>query len=165
MNKEKDKKNLKKIEELNEEFDKIMAERDEYLFGWKREKADFINYKKEEGDRIKKIIKYSNEEIVLNILPILDNLFIAENNIPKDLENNEWVKGLMQIKNQILDFLKNYGIEEIKSVGEKFNPEFHEAIEQIKKKDSESGTIIQEIKRGYILNNKTIRPASVRVAK
>ena len=66
---------------------------------------------------------------------------------------------------QYLDFLKTQGIEEIKSIGERFNPEFHEAVEIIENKDSESEIIIEEIKKGYIFNDKVIRAAKVRVVK
>ena len=158
---DKSKKESKKKKELKE-CEKL---RDEYLAGWKRTQADFLNYKKEEEERIGELMKYSKEEIILTILPILDNLYIAESKIPEDLKNNESVKGILQIENQILDFLKTQGIEEIKSIREKFNPEFHEAIEIIENKDSESEIVTEEIKKGYIFNGKVIRAAKVRVIK
>src|SRR3989338_2547775 len=87
---------------------------EEYLNGWKRERADFLNYKKDEMERIGNILKYANEEIILNILPILDNIERAESELPEKLKkpsfakasegqggNNraiEWVQGFLQIK-------------------------------------------------------------------
>jgi len=110
------------IEELKKKLEECEKLKDEYLAGWQRERADFLNYKREELERIGEILKYTNVGLILNILPILDNFEIAEKKIPEDLKNDENVKGILQLKNQILDFLKNQGVEEIKSLGEKFDP-------------------------------------------
>ena len=136
---------------------------EEYLNGWKRERADFLNYKKEEMERIGEVIKYANEEMILKMLPILDNLFIAENKISDGLKKDEGVKGILQIKKQILDFLKTQGIEEIQAMGQKFDPNFHEVVEEIE--GSDPGTITEEINKGYFLNGKVIRAAKIKIIK
>ena len=161
------------IEELKKKLEECEKLKDEYLAGWQRERADFLNYKREELERIGEILKYTNIGLILNILPILDNFEIAEKKLPEDLKNDENVKGILQIKNQILNFLKNQGVEEIKSAGEKFDPNFHEAVEEIEPpsakategKDIKSGIIVEEIQKGYKINGKLLRPAKVRVAK
>jgi len=136
---------------------------EEYLNGWKRERADFLNYKKEEMERIGELVKYANEEMILKMLPILDNLFIAENKISDGLKKDEGVKGILQIKKQILDFLKTQGIEEIQAMGQKFDPNFHEVVEEIE--GSDPGTITEEINKGYFLNGKVIRAAKIKIIK
>ena len=148
----------KKIEELEKQ-------NKEYLNGWKRERADFLNYKKEEMERIRELMEYANEELIIKFLPILDNLEIAEKKLPENLKQDENVKGILQIKKQILDFLKSQGVEEIKTIGEKFNPNFHEVAEGVELKDKESGNIIEEIQKGYLLQGRVIRPARVKIAK
>jgi len=161
------------IEELKKKLEECEKLKDEYLAGWQRERADFLNYKREELERIGEILKYTNVGLILNILPILDNFEIAEKKLPEDLKNDENVKGILQIKNQILDFLKNQGVEEIKSAGEKFDPNFHEAVEEIEPssakategKDIKSGIIVEEIQKGYKIHGKVLRPARVKVAK
>jgi len=163
--KNKEEKELKNCQKLRSAFAKATADKDEYLAGWKRARADFLNYKKEEEKRTAELVRYSDEKIILKILPILDNIYIAEKKIPQDLKDNEWVRGLLQIKNQILDFLESYEVKEIKSVKEKFNPEFHEAVEMIEKEGYKPNTVIEEIKKGYLLNNKVIRPARVKISK
>lgn len=145
--------------------DKKKKKEQEYLENWKRERAAFLNYKKEEAERVGEFVKFANQELISKILPILDNIYIAEKKLPKDLKNNQWVEGILKIKSQILDFLKNQGIEEIKCLGEKFDPNLQEAIEEVKKSDSESGIIIEEIKKGYLLHGKVIRPAKVKIAR
>jgi len=153
------------IEELKKKLEECEKLKDEYLAGWQRERADFLNYKREELERIGEILKYTNVGLILNILPILDNFEIAEKKIPEDLKNDENVKGILQLKNQILDFLKNQGVEEIKSLGEKFDPNFMEVVETTEAKDKESGIVVEEIQKGYKINGKVLRPAKVRVTK
>jgi len=143
--------------------------KDEYLENWKRERASFLNYKKEEMERMEKVVKFANQELILNILDILDNIYIAEEKLPKDLEKNEWVKGILNIKNQILEFLKNQGVKRIDCLKKEFDPNFHEAVEVVgpsfAKASEGKEIIIKEIKKGYILNGRVIRPAKVKIAK
>ena len=93
-------------EELEKKIEELEKQKDEYLTGWQRARADLLNYKKEEMERIGELVGYATEELILKILPILDNFEIAEKKLPEDLKNDNNVKGLLQIKNQILDFLE-----------------------------------------------------------
>ena len=183
------------IEELKKKIEECEIKATEYLTGWQRERADFLNYKKEEMERIKGFLAYIGEEFVLKILPILDNFEIAEKKLNEGLKNDEnpegkpsasygaSFKGILQIKKQILDSLKLQGVEEIKSIGEKFDPNFHEAVENVpfdlsaeaqrtkaeasakEGEKLESGTIIEEIQKGYKINGRLLRPAKVRITK
>ena len=151
--------------DLKKKLEECQKKKDEYLAGWQRARADFLNYEKEEMERIKEILKYGNENLILKILPILDNFYLIEKKLPENLKNDENLKGVLQIKTQFQDFLKNQGIEEIKTIGEKFDPNFQEVVQEIEKADCESGTVIEETQKGYILNGKVLRPAKVKVAK
>jgi len=156
--------------DLKKKFEDCQKKRDEYLAGWQRARADFLNYKKEEMERIGKLLKYANENLILKILPILDNFEKAEKEIPEDKKNNQFLEGLLQIKTQFKDFLKNQGIEEIKVVGKEFDPNFMEAVEVMEPASAEasagkSGAILEEIQKGYKLHGKVIRPAKVKVSK
>ncbi len=153
------------IEELRKNLEEYQKQKDEYLAGWQRARADLLNYKKEEMERIGELLKYASEEFVLKILPILDNFYIAEKKIPENLKKNDNVKGLLQIKIQFQDFLRSLGVEEIKSIGEKFDPNFHEVVEEVNKEGVEPGTIIEEIQKGYKINGRLLRPAKVKVVK
>ncbi|MDO8436416.1 MAG: nucleotide exchange factor GrpE [bacterium] len=160
----------KKAEELNlDELKKALEEyqkqKDEYLAGWQRARADFLNYKKEEMERIEELLKYAGEVMLLKILPILDNFYLAMKNLPENLAKDENVKGVLQIQNQILDFLKSQGVKEIKSTGEKFDPNFHEVVETAESQAQESGAIIEEIQKGYTINGRLLRPAKVKVIR
>lgn len=152
-------------EELKKQLEESKKKQEEYLAGWQRARADFLNYKKEELERIEEILKYSGVEIILKILPVLDSFDLAEAKLSDELKKDEQVKGMLQIKIQIKDFLKGQGVEEVKAVGEKFDPNFHEAVEMVEKKDSEPGTIVEETQKGYLLERRLIRPSKVKVAK
>jgi molecular chaperone GrpE len=154
--------------ENNEDLKKQLAEaekqKEEYLAGWQRARADFLNYKKEEIERFKSIIDIANEEMILKILPLIDNLHLAEKSLPKDLKENQYIQGLLQIKAQLETFLRNQGVESLESMGKKFDPQFHEVIEQVES-DEKSGTIVEENQKGYLINNRLLRPAKVKVSK
>ena len=150
-------------EELKKELEDCQKKSEEYLAGWQRARADFLNYKKEEMERIGEILKYAGEELILKILPILDSFEKAEKEIPED-KKDKYLEGFLQIKRQMQDFLKNQGVEEIKTGGEKFDPNFHEVVAEREGKESE-GMIVEEVKKGYILNGKVIQPAKVKVIK
>jgi len=152
-------------EKLLSDFEKCKKQAEEYLAGWKRAKADLINYKKRQEEVVQEFIKFANQDLILELLPMLDNFRLAAQHLPKELENSEWVKGVFQIKNQLENLLKTRGIEEIKSVGEKFNPELHESVEEVESSDKKEGVIVEEVQKGYKLNGKVIRAARVKVVK
>ncbi len=149
-------------EKINEEIKKCEEEKIEYLEGWKRAKADLINYKNEEEKRSIELINYVQKEFILEILLILDNLEMAETTMPPE---NEWVQGFLNIKKQMLSFLEKKGVKPIKTIGEVFNPNFHEAVDIKEVPEKNSGTIIEEVQKGYFLGDKVIRPAKVKVIK
>jgi len=155
------------IEDLKKQLEELKKQKEEYLAGWQRERADFLNYKKEEMERIKGFLAYFGEEFVSKILPIMDNFEVVEKKLPEDLKKDDNIKGILQIKNQILDFLKSQGVEEIKSVGEKFDPNLHEVVEEVESVSSadKSGIIIEEIQKGYKINGRLLRPAKVKITK
>jgi len=159
--------------DISRELEECQKLKDEYLAGWQRERAELLNYKKEEMERIGDILKYADVGLILKILPILDNFelaarqtFPSENKSSQEKERfNQIIQGFLQIKNQIQDFLKNQGIEEIKSVGERFDPNFQEIVEMVEKPGTDSGIVIEEIQKGYKINGKVLRPARVKISK
>jgi len=151
------------LEELKKKLEECQKLKDEYLAGWQRERADLLNYKKEEIERISELLKYADIGLILKILPILDNFELMEKKLPENLKNDGNIKGILQIKTQIQDFLKNQGVEEIECLGKKFDPNFMEIIEQVELKDKDSGIVIEEIQKGYTINGRLLRPAKVKV--
>jgi len=146
---------LKKCEELCEE----------YLNGWKRAKADFINYKKEEFERSQELMRYAKESFLENILPMIDNMNLVARQMPKELQEDAHVKGLMMVKLQMEDFLKAQGVEVVDSLGKNFDPSVHDVIQAVEAPGSVPGTIVEEVEKGYMANGRLLRPAKVKVAK
>ena len=159
-----EKKKSRKIK-AEEQLEECRKMKEEYLSNWKRERADFLNYKKEEAERTKEFLRYVNIDLILKILPILDNMHIAEKKIPEELKDNQWIEGFLKIKNQFENFLKEQGVERIETLGKKFDPNFQEAVEIVEKKDCESGIVVGEIQKGYVFQGRVIRPAKVRITK
>ena len=156
--------------DLAGQVEELKKKNEEYLNNWKRSAADFINYKKDEMERVLTLVSYAKEDMIEKILPIFDSIELAEkhSNILENVGMSEWQKGFLQIKKQIEEFLKKRGIEVIKTVGEKFNPETMEAVgesEESRIVNDESGIVAEELQKGYIMNGKVIRPARVKVTK
>ncbi len=163
--KKEDKKSSGQIEDLKKKLKEYQKERGEYLAGWQRSRADFINFKKEEGERFKKFFETEKTEMILKILPVLDNLEKAKRELSESKELSDYLEGLSQIEKQFQGFLKEQGVEEIKCLGEKFNPNFHQAVEEVGVKDKKSGEILEVIQKGYQLAGRVIRSARVKVTK
>lgn len=150
-----------KIEENKNIEAEPLRQAQEYLNNWKRERADFINYKKDEIKRLGEFVKFANEAVILEVIEVLDDLEKAAKEI-----NNE---GLDQILKKFQDLLKKYDVERIKVEGEKFNPLFHEAIaapsEAGEGREGTEGDKLEEIRAGYTMHGKVIRPARVKITK
>ena len=162
MKKQKKQSESKKLEKKLENCEE---QKKEYLAGWQRERADFINYKKDEIERLGEIAKYASTGIVLKLLPVLDNFDVAEKKLSNKIKQNKDIKGLLQIKEQLESFLKSQNIEKIESLDKEFDPSLHEIVELVERKKGKSGIIIEEIQKGYKIHGKILRPAKVKVIK
>lgn len=153
------------IEDLKKKVQELEAQKAEYLAGWQRARADFLNYKREEAENLQQLLGYAREELMEEVLPVLDNFDVVEKKLPEELKNSENVKGILQIKTQIVDFLKSNGVEIIKTENQIFDPALHEVVGMEESKDKCSGMIIEELQRGYMVNGRLLRPAKVKVVK
>ncbi|MFA5147483.1 MAG: nucleotide exchange factor GrpE [Candidatus Omnitrophota bacterium] len=165
----------KKAEEKEEtisipkkEYECLIAkcgERDSFSDRFSRAQAEFENARKRLEKDKADFLKYAQEGFVIELLPILDSLEIAEHHIEEAKDFNAVREGVGMIQGQIQIFLKGLGVERIKTVGEKFDPHMHEAIETEESVDKDDGTIVGELKPGYRLNGRLLRPAMVKIAK
>lgn len=142
-------------------LEKCEKEKKEYLEGWQRAKADFLNYKKEEGRRLEDMAKFVISGLIQDILPILDSFDLA---LGHDL-SKESEKGVLLIRSQFEDVLRRRGLEQIKiELGDKFNPEIHESVGEIESEHPEE-TVAEIIQKGYKFRERVIRPVRVRLSK
>ena len=149
------------IKDNPEGLDKCQLERDEYLNNWKRERADFLNYKKDEAKRMEKFTKFASEVVILEVIGIIDDLEKAHQNFVKqNLGGQAAQEGLNQVLKKFQDLLKKYDVERIEVKDEKFDPALHEAIES-----EDGGDKLEEVTAGDMINGKVIRPARVKIVK
>ena len=135
----------------------------EYLDGWKRCKADYENLVRETDQRVSAAVKYGTEQLLLELLPSVDHFNYAFKSIPEEERDSGWLTGIEHIQTNFLKVLEEHGVEMIKSVGEKFDPQLHEAAEEVE--GGESGIIAEELTAGFRLNGKVVRVATVKVYK
>ncbi len=153
---------MSELEELKAKIENITKERDEYLNGWKRAKADLMNFQKDEEKRITDLIKWGLKDVISEMIPILDNFELALANLEKD---GKAEKGIHMIKLQMEDALKKKGLEKILvEKGKPFDPNFQEAIGEVESEFGE-GCVVREIEKGYLLNGKVLRPSRVMISK
>ncbi len=144
------------------EMEKLQKERDEYLDGWKRAKADFINYKKDEAARLEQFVKFSNESLISELVVVLDSFDLSLAVLGKDADA---VKGVTLIKSQLEDLLRKYGLERINlKVGDAYDPVKAEAVGEVESQ-APPGTIGEVVSAGYALHGRTVRPARVKLVK
>ncbi|MDD5136244.1 MAG: nucleotide exchange factor GrpE [Candidatus Omnitrophica bacterium] len=150
------------------DYDALKAkadERDAYCDKYLRAQAEFENARKRmEKDKLD-YARFASDSLILEFFPILDSLEIAEKHIKEAKDFKAVQEGVDMIQLQIQKFLKDIGIERIKTEGAKFDPHLHEPIEAVEAPDKEEGDILAELKTGYKLNGRLLRPASVRIAK
>ena len=152
----------KEMDGAEDKLTKYKRECGEYLDGWKRAKADLINYKKEETKRFEGISRFSQEILIRDLINVLDSFDLALSALEKE---GKAEKGVYLIRTQMEDILRGSGLERIiVSIGQPFDPALQEAIVAVES-DKSSDTVVEEIERGYLLRGKLIRPARVKVAK
>lgn len=160
-----------KIKKLKEDLGKCREEKQEYLNGWQRAKADLINARKDDERRNQEFLKFANASLVSAILPVLDSLELAftDNEFSPTVtsankQDSRFSKGIFLIKMQLEDILKRYGLEPIKSIGAKADFNLHEIVGETES-EKEEGIIIEELQKGYIFYGKILRPARVKISK
>jgi len=138
------------------------AKAQDYLSNWQRTQADFINYKKRTEQERSEMGRFANAALMLSLLPIVDDLERALDNVTDKLRGMTWVDGIELIYRKLRATLEGQGLSEIKAVGETFDPNYHEAVLEV---DGEEGKVIEEIQKGYKLYDRVLRPTMVKVGR
>jgi len=155
------------IKKLREKLKACETDKGEYLAGWQRAKADSVNARREEEERRKDIIKFSEKALVLelvNLADSFDGLYSNKESWEK-IEKN-WRQGMEVLRSQLMNIMKSRGVEAIESLGKMLNPKESESIGEVnvdtKEKD---GIVIEELRKGYKMHGMVIRPSLVKVGK
>lgn len=157
---------IKDYQDLQDELEKARVQTAENFEGWQRERADFMNYKRRiERDQFQSAQNMTGS-IIKRFLPFVDDLDRALKNRPAAGEDaTAWENGIELIDRKLHSILESEGVQPIQAEGEMFDPNFMEAITHEDSPDHESGQVIEIIQQGYMLGDRVLRPALVRVAR
>lgn len=149
------KKDNDKKEENRKQATEAVEDYNELKNKYQRALADYQNLLKRTAQEKEEFAKYANEQLLLDMIPVYDNLKTSLKHTDDTVESNGWAEGIRYVVKQFKDTLENLGVREIKTVGEKFDPELMEAL------GGRGRRVREEVKAGYILNGKVIIPAKV----
>lgn len=154
-----------KMQKLTSELEKAKADRQEYLDGWQRCKADSVNAKKEAAQEMQRMTSRAKADVAEDLVPVLDSFDMATGTPAWESIDENWRAGMEQVRNQLLDVLSRHGIERFGKIGEMYDPHRHEAVQEIEDVAGESGSIARILRYGYKSSDRIIRPAQVIIKK
>ena len=146
------------MEQLAGELAEAKEQAESHLASWQRTQADFVNYKRRAEQDREEIGKFGNVQLLLTILPALDDLDRALGSIPEETVGDGWVEGIRLIERKLRAGLELQGVRPIGAIGEAFDPNLHQAALHA---SGEEGVVIQEFQKGYMLHDRVIRPSMV----
>lgn len=153
--------------ELREKLKKAIAEKQEYLDGWQRAKADLVNARKRDEEEKRDFVKFANEGLVNDIIPALDSFDMAfANKETWEKVDKNWRVGVEYIYSQLIAALQNNGVSVVDPLGQPFDPNRDNSVELVSvEKKEEDGKVVTVLQKAYILNGKIIRPSRVKVGE
>jgi molecular chaperone GrpE len=149
---------------LQTTLEESQAQAAEYLDGWQRARAEFSNYKKRVEQERQRTYKDAASDVIKRYLPVIDDLDRALKNQPQEGEGAIWAGGIDLVYRKMLSILEAEGITRIEAEGQPFDPNLHEAIVQSESDEHESDQVIEVLEQGYMVGDRVLRPARVRVA-
>ena len=152
-------------EEAALDAEKLAAELADLNQRFLRVAADFDNYKRRTVQEKEDLVKYSNAKIMGELLPVLDAFQLALKNPGESQEAQNVIKGVEMLYRQIMQVLEQAGMSKIEAVGQPFDPKLHEAIMQVDDDSVPEDTVVEELRAGYVLNERVIRPSMVKVSR
>lgn len=163
--KKKNKKKEEAVEELHKELeakDAIIKDLQDKMLYFQ---AEFENFKKLKAREKQEVLKFGNETLLQELIPVLDNMDMALEHASHADDVKAIAEGVKLTFNQFLKVLEKAGVERLEAVGKKFDPNLHEALYQEERDDMEPDTVVSEVQKGYLLNGRVVRPSRVSVSK
>lgn len=147
-----------------QEIEQLKQQADEHYQRLLRAQADFDNFRRRTRQEKEEFAKYASLKVVEQLLPVVDNF---ERALAAGKESNDYdalLKGVDMIFRQLDQVLAAEGLKPMEAVGQPFNPEYHQAIMQVESDEHEEGIVVEELQKGYLLKDKVLRPAMVKVS-
>lgn len=142
---------------------KLTAE--EYLEGWKRARAELVNYKAQVAARHSEARAELTKFVLTALFPLADNFRSMVTHTPPELQDSSWVQGVTHIAKQLDTVLEDLGAERMELAGEEFDPSKHEAVAEVEVAGVAAGTVVEVTQAGYMMGGQVLRPAKVTVAR
>ena len=146
---------INEIEEIN----KKLIEAEEKAL---RASAELINYRKRKDEEVSNMLKYANEGIITDILPVIDNF---ERALSMENADSKLQEGMQMVYKNLVSILSNYGVKEVDALDKEFDPGIHQAVTTENVNDKDDNIVLEVFQKGYMLKDKLIRPAMVKVNK
>lgn len=150
--------------ETSAEVQRLQQLADEHQQRLLRVQADYDNFRRRTVKEKEELAQYATSKLVTELLPVLDNFERALATAPAGADSEAFAKGVNMIFRQLEGVLKTEGLTAMETVGQPFNPEYHQAIMQVESEEHEEGIVTEEVQKGYLLKNKVLRPAMVKVS-
>lgn len=148
----------KKLEELQNEVNTL---KDKNM----RIAAEMVNTLRRKDEETTRLLKYSNESLITELLPVIDNFERALNVDAKTTDIESYQKGMTMIYNSLKNILEKFEVKEIEAIDKEFDPSYHQAVMQEEKEGTKENIVIEVLQKGYTYKDKVIRPAMVKVSK
>lgn len=148
----------KKLEELQNEINTL---KDKNM----RIAAEMVNTLRRKDEETNRLLKYSNESLITELLPVIDNFERALNVDVKTVDVESYQKGMTMIYNSLKNILEKFEVKEIEAIDKEFDPSYHQAVMQEEKEGTKKNIVIEVLQKGYTYKDKVIRPAMVKVSK
>jgi molecular chaperone GrpE len=153
------------IEQIMQDLNKEKERADANMAGWQRATADFANYRKDVERQRGETVRNANADLIRRLLPIVDDMERAFQNVPPDITDHPWVKGMRQIQQKVSVVFEQEGVTSYDSLGQDFDPVYHDAITMEETDPENDGKVVGEILRGYRFRDRVLRPAMVKVGQ
>ena len=150
-----------KLKKLKDELEKVKKERQEYLDGWQRCKADSINARKETESRATRTAEIQREALVHDIIPALDSFDLAAESEAWATVSDGWKSGMERVRDQLIDALKKHGVERYGKVGNMLDHALHEVVQEVDGAPGKPGEVVRVLRAGYRSSERVLRPAQV----
>lgn len=157
---------LAEIEQLKADVQAAKSQADEYLGLLQRERAEFANYRRRTAEERERELGLAGQDLIRKVLALADDFDLASEAVPPEIASNPWAAGVVAIDRKLRSLLESEGVIQIDaSPGRPFDPREHEAIAHVQAPGRGDGEIVEEVRRGYRLRDRVIRPALVAVAQ
>lgn len=153
------------VEDVTGEIEKLRTEAEEHQQRLLRVQADYDNFRRRTLKEKEELAKYASSVLITQLIPVIDNFERALSTGDESTNSSAYAKGVEMIFRQFMDVMGAEGLSPMNSVGEVFNPEYHQAIMQVESDEYEEGIVVEEIQKGYLLKDKVLRPAMVKVSQ